>query len=299
MQSNQTKPPCDFLDYFGDKSIKSIIKDETIFFSDKVTKINRYGLNQERHILITNLAVYNLKKKSLKRRIDVKSIRGITVSKITDEFVIHGNDVEYDYNYISPKKKNIIEFISRSYFEVTKKEISLCELESKSLKNVVTSKKEKKKNANFSRMPDTYLIPVYNYLYGTKQENLTLGKKSAAVVKTSLNKRKDLIDVKFEDFKTIKVLSRGTFAKVVLVEHIPNGELYAMKSLKKHVLIDQEQIENTLLEKKILESLEHPFLISMIFFFQTPERINFVMPLMQGGELFHHLKKFKIFTEDK
>ena len=276
MQSNQTKPPCDFLDYFGDKSIKSIIKDETIFFSDKVTKINRYGLNQERHILITNLAVYNLKKKSLKRRIDVKSIRGITVSKITDEFVIHGNDVEYDYNYISPKKKNIIEFISRSYFEVTKKEISLCELESKSLKNVVTSKNEKKKNAN-----------------------LTLGKKSAAVVKTSLNKRKDLIDVKFEDFKIIKVLSRGTFAKVVLVEHIPNGELYAMKSLKKHVLIDQEQIENTLLEKKILESLEHPFLISMIFFFQTPERINFVMPLMQGGELFHHLKKFKIFTEDK
>jgi hypothetical protein len=299
MQSNQTKPICDFLDFFGDKSIKSIIKDETIFFSDKLIKVNRYGINQERNILVTNLAIYNLKKKSLKRRIDVKSIRGITVSKITDEFVIHGNDIEYDYNYISPKKKNIIEFISRSYFEVTKKEIGLCELEAKSLKNVVTSKKEKKKDSNFSRMPDSFLIPVYNYLYGTKQDNLTLSKKSAAVVRTSLTKRKDFIDVKIEDIKIIKVLSRGTFAKVVLVEYIPDGGLYAMKSLKKHVLIDQEQVENTLLEKKILESMEHPFLISMTFFFQTSERINFVMPFMQGGELFHHLKNFKTFTEDK
>ena len=148
-------------------------------------------------------------------------------------------------------------------------------------------------------MPDSFLIPVYNYLYGTKQENVTLNKKSAAVVRTSLYKRKDLVNVKFEDFKFLKVLGRGTFGKVVLVEYIPNGELYAMKSLKKHVLIEQEQIEYTLLEKRILESLEHPFLINMTYFFQTPERIYFVMPFMQGGELFHHLKKFKIFSEDK
>jgi hypothetical protein len=299
MQPSDTKPQCDYLEFFGDKSIKSIIKDEVIYFSDKLTKINRYGLGQERNILVTNLAIYNLKKKSLKRRIDIKSIRGITVSKITDEFVIHGNDVEYDYNYISQKKKKIIEFISKSYFEVTKKEMGLCELEAKSLKNVVTLKKEKKKDLNFSRMPDTFLIPVYNYLYGTKQENLTLNKKSATVQRTSLYKRKDLIDVKFEDFKFIKVIGRGTFGKVILVEYLPNGELYAMKCLKKHVLIEQEQIENTLIEKRILESMEHPFLINLNFFFQTSERIYFVMPFMQGGELFHHLKRFKIFSEDK
>lgn len=299
MQPIDNKPQYDYLDFFGDKSIKSIIKDEVIFFSDKVTKINRYGIGQERNILVTNLAIYNLKKKSLKRRIDTKSIRGITVSKITDEFVIHGNDFEYDYNYISPRKKKIIEFISKSYFEVLKKEMGLCELEAKSLKNVVTLKKEKKKDVNFSRMPDTFLIPVYNYLYGTKQDNLTLNKKSSTVQRTTLYKRKDLVDVKLEEFKFLKVLGRGTFGKVVLVEYIPNGELYAMKSLKKHVLVEQEQIENTLLEKRILESLEHPFLIHLSFFFQTSERIYFVMPFMRGGELFHHLKTFRIFSEDK
>jgi len=299
MQPNDIKCQFDYLEFFGDKSIRSLVKDESLFFSDKLTKVNRYGMNQERNILITNLAIYNLKKKSLKRRIDYKSLRGITVSKITDEFVLHGNDEEYDYNYISAKKKKMIEFISRSYFEVTKKEIGLCELEAKSLKNVVTTKKEKKKDLNFSRMPDTFLIPVYNYLYGTKQDNLTLGKKTATVVKTILNKRQDLVNVKLEEFEILKVLARGTFGKVVLAEYIPNKELYAIKSLKKHVLIDQDQIENTLLEKKILESLEHPFLINMLFFFQTQERLYFVMPFMQGGELFQHLRKFKTFTEDK
>ena len=69
-------------------------------------------MSQERNIVITNKAIYNLKKKSnffpnlaLKRRIDISLIRGLSISKITDEFVIHGNDVEYDYDYVSARRK--------------------------------------------------------------------------------------------------------------------------------------------------------------------------------------------------
>lgn len=101
------------------------------------------------------------------------------------------------------------------------------------------------------------------------------------------------------DFQVLKVLGRGSFGKVCLVEYLPTKELYAMKSLKKDVLIDQEQIENTLLEKKILESLEHPFLVSLVFCFQTEERIYFIMQFLKGGELFQHLRKFRIFDEEK
>ena len=55
-----------------------------------------------------------------------------------------------------------------------------------------------------------------------------------------------------EDFNVLKVLGRGSFGKVCLVEYLQTKTIYAMKSLKKDVLIDQDQIENTLLEKKIL-----------------------------------------------
>ena len=56
----------DFLNFKNEKNIKSIIGDEKLLFSDKLIKINRYGLSQERNILITDKSIYNLKKKSKK-----------------------------------------------------------------------------------------------------------------------------------------------------------------------------------------------------------------------------------------
>ena len=53
----------DYLNFKNEKSLSSIIGDEELLFSDKVIKINRYSLSQERNIIITNKAIYNLKKK--------------------------------------------------------------------------------------------------------------------------------------------------------------------------------------------------------------------------------------------
>ena len=53
--------------YFkNESSLKKLIGDEELLFSDKIIKINRYGLSQERNIIITNKAIYNLKKKGNK-----------------------------------------------------------------------------------------------------------------------------------------------------------------------------------------------------------------------------------------
>ncbi len=256
-------------------------------------------MSQERNIVITNKAIYNLKNKKLKRRIDIVGVRGLTVSKVTDEFVMHGNDVEYDYDYISQRRKKIIEYIASNFQELTKKEIPLCEIDEKSLKNYVTLKKEKKKTPDFSRMP-TNIIPVNVYLYGNAAGPSDQKVKSKVTRSSTLyTKRADIKEVKLEDFHVLKVLGRGSFGKVCLVEYAPTKEIYAMKSLKKDVLIDQDQIENTLLEKKILQSLEHPFLVGLVFCFQTEERIYFIMPFLRGGELFQHLRKMKIFDEEK
>ena len=53
----------DYLNIKNEKDLSSIIGDEELLFSDKVIKINRYSLSQERNIIITNKAIYNLKKK--------------------------------------------------------------------------------------------------------------------------------------------------------------------------------------------------------------------------------------------
>ena len=101
-------------------------------------------MSQERNIILTNKALYSIKKKDLRRRISYKDIRGITYSKLTFEFVVHGNDDEYDYQYIHQDRNLIICFIAIFYQEVAYKPIQLCEVEEKTLKNYVTQKKEKK-----------------------------------------------------------------------------------------------------------------------------------------------------------
>ena len=54
----------DHLNFKNDKEILNIIGKDELLLSDKIIKINRYGLSQERYILVTNKNIYNLKKKS-------------------------------------------------------------------------------------------------------------------------------------------------------------------------------------------------------------------------------------------
>lgn len=256
---------------------------------------------------------------------------GVTLSKLTDEIVIHaaGNEVEYDYYYVYAKKKKIIENIARPYKNITGKNLLLVESDQKSLKNFVTTKKEKKKDPKFTRMPQTGIIDVNAFLYPPQQQscfnqntnanqnfasnanynvinvpssglnNASASNSRSGRSSTLYTKKKEIKEVRLEDFLILKVLGRGSFGKVCLVEYTATKEIFAMKSLKKDILIDQDQIENTLLEKKILQSLDHPFLVGLIFCFQTDDRIYFVMPFLRGGELFQHLKKMKFFTEEK
>ena len=289
----------DYLDYENDKDIKKELGQggkflllEKLLFTDKIIKINRYNMSQDRHLVITNKAVYNFKKKELKRRINLSVISGISISKYTDEFVVHGQEAEYDYHYVSSKRNIIIETLVLSYRLEFQSDLTLVLLEDKTLKQIVTLKPEKKKDEKFTRMPQD------KSKHCTLEDFLGTGKnKSKVVQKTLISKNND--SVTFEDFQIISVVGRGSFGKVCLVEYKNTGELYAMKSIKKDVIIENQQIQNTLLEKKILQSVKHPFLCSLAFCFQTEDRVYFIMNFVRGGELFQHLKNSKIFEEKR
>ncbi len=228
---------------------------------------------------------------------------GITINKLTDEFVIHGIESEYDYYYISHRRNQIIDTIYHAYFNLEQSKFKFSLINEKSLKSYVTNKKDKKANPSFTRMSKDHLVDIENYL---SQRVSTVGEvNSNGVVmpktdsNTVFSSHKKVKEVKLEDFKVLKVIGRGSFGKVNLVEYLPTHETYAMKSLKKDLLIEQEQIENTLLEKEILQTIDYPLLCGLVFCFQTEERIYFIMPFLSGGELFQHLRKFRTFDEDK
>ena len=74
-------------------------------------------------------------------------------------------------------------------------------------------------------------------------------------------------DASLEDFEIQGVIGRGTFGKVFLAKLRTTGKQYAIKSLRKDVLVEAGQVESVKLEKNILMACDHPFLAGMEFVF--------------------------------
>lgn len=75
--------------------------------------------------------------------------------------------------------------------------------------------------------------------------------------------------------------------------------LYAMKVLKKNaMLVDSKETGYAMMERLILEKIQHPFIVKMHYAFQTSEKLYFILDFAAGGELFHWISKEGIFTED-
>lgn len=71
--------------------------------------------------------------------------------------------------------------------------------------------------------------------------------------------------LKIEDFQLFSTLGTGTFGRVRLVKLKKeiNGDVYALKMLKKTEIVRLNQVEHIKSEKCILQKTKHPFLVSM------------------------------------
>jgi len=93
------------------------------------------------------------------------------------------------------------------------------------------------------------------------------------------------------------IIGRGAFGKVFLAEHKDTKKLYAIKTIRKDILIKTNQVDATLLEKDIMLNCDHPFLIGMDYLFQNDLRLYFVMPFVRGAELYKVFRKERRFEE--
>ncbi|CAF1082433.1 unnamed protein product [Adineta steineri] len=112
--------------------------------------------------------------------------------------------------------------------------------------------------------------------------------------------------ISLQDFELLKVIGRGSYAKVFLAEYRPRHlrnnnnknnnnqtpRLYAMKVIKKSIVNDDEDIDWIQCEKNVFEkATNHPFLVGLHSCFQTASRLFFVIEFVTGGDLMYHMQR--------
>jgi len=102
-----------------------------------------------------------------------------------------------------------------------------------------------------------------------------------------------------DDFELLNVIGKGSFGKVMQVKKKDDGKIYAMKVLRKEAIIARKQVAHTRAEKSILQKIQHPFIVRIHYAFQTKDKLYMILDYINGGELFHHLKKEGRFPENR
>lgn len=105
------------------------------------------------------------------------------------------------------------------------------------------------------------------------------------------------------DFSVHRIIGRGGFGEVYGCRKADTGKMYAMKCLDKK-RIKMKQGETLALNERIMLSLvstgqDCPFIVCMTYAFHTPDKLCFILDLMNGGDLHYHLSQHGVFNESE
>uniref|UniRef100_A0A665T3B4 Ribosomal protein S6 kinase n=1 Tax=Echeneis naucrates TaxID=173247 RepID=A0A665T3B4_ECHNA len=109
-------------------------------------------------------------------------------------------------------------------------------------------------------------------------------------------------NIRPECFELLRVLGKGGYGKVFQVRKVvgaASGKIFAMKVLKKAMIVrNAKDTAHTKAERNILEEVKHPFIVDLIYAFQTGGKLYLILEYLSGGELFMQLEREGIFMED-
>ncbi|KAF9899188.1 Serine/threonine-protein kinase, partial [Lobosporangium transversale] len=100
------------------------------------------------------------------------------------------------------------------------------------------------------------------------------------------------------DFVTVKVIGKGAFGEVRLVQKLDSGKIYAMKTLRKADMFKKDQLAHVKAERDVLAESESPWVVQLYYSFQDSHYLYLIMEFLPGGDLMTMLIKYDTFSED-
>lgn len=100
------------------------------------------------------------------------------------------------------------------------------------------------------------------------------------------------------DFEPLKVIGRGAFGEVRLVQKKDTGHIYAMKILRKADMLEKEQVAHVRAERDVLVEADHQWVVKMYYSFQDPVNLYLIMEYLPGGDMMTLLMKKDTLSEE-
>ncbi|KAG8937116.1 Serine/threonine-protein kinase [Tulasnella sp. 419] len=101
-----------------------------------------------------------------------------------------------------------------------------------------------------------------------------------------------------DDFRTVKVIGKGAFGEVRLVQKTDTGKIYAMKTLQKSEMLKRDQLAHVRAERDVLAESNSEWVVQLYYSFQDSQYLYLIMEFLPGGDLMTMLIKYDTFSED-
>jgi len=93
--------------------------------------------------------------------------------------------------------------------------------------------------------------------------------------------------VELSDLRHVEVVGAGGSGVVRLVEHVAQGQRYALKRVEKNSGRIPEEVER---ERSLLAETDHPFIMTYVKSFETSKYVYMLTEFISGGELFDAIR---------
>ena len=101
------------------------------------------------------------------------------------------------------------------------------------------------------------------------------------------------------NYESLAIIGRGAFGEVHVCRDKSNGEIVAVKKIKKEVLYLKNQVLHVRNEQILMSKVKSPWIVELKASFQEDDYLYLVMEFLPGGDLMNLLIKKDILTEDE
>lgn len=100
-----------------------------------------------------------------------------------------------------------------------------------------------------------------------------------------------------DDFRVIRMIGRGAYGDVCLVQKKDNAKIYAMKTLKKSKMVETD-FPHVKSERDVMADCNSPWIVNLFYSFQDATKLYLIMEFLPGGDMMTMLIKYEVFSED-